>query len=151
MISKRFVLTAAHCADASDYFQINGREIAHTNTVLHPLYDDYTMNYDIALYELSEEITDVPYLRLSPETINEVGTPMTVIGVGDTEGYLHKRKKQGNGGSDLKKADLELVSIEDCRVPYVPYGEDEYIHEESMICAQKFGGDRYVRCVAFYD
>ena len=144
MISKRFVLTAAHCAEASDSFQINGRKIANTNAVLHPLYDDYSMDNDIALYELNEEATDVPYLRLSRETIDEVGTPMTVIGVGDTAAYEHRRLQKDIGGSELKRADLELVSIEDCRLPYVPYGDDKYIDEETMICAQKYGQDRYV-------
>jgi hypothetical protein len=100
------------------------------------------MNKDIAIYELSEEVTDVPTLRLSRESINTVGTRMAVVGVGDTDAYEHKKRKTEKVPPKLKKADLELVSIEDCRIPYVPFGEDKFIKGDSMLCAQKDGRDR---------
>ena len=100
------------------------------------------MNNDIAIFKLSEEVTDVHTLRLSRESVNAVGTRMAVTGVGDIDAYEHKKRKIEKVLTKLKKADLKLVSIADCRIPYVPFGKGKYIQGDSMLCAQKDGQDR---------
>ena len=150
MISKRWVITAAHCAGASSSFEINGKHYTHTREVLHSGYDDRHMNNDIGLYQLSEDLIDTPYLRMSPVKITELSSSMAVIGIGDTKAYLHKTRKKETAPLELKLAELDLVGFADCVEPYVPHGDAEYIDPDSMICAQKLGGDRYVElhCVA---
>jgi trypsin len=139
LISKRWVITVAHCTGYSDHFVINGTEYKHIIEVMHEGYDDW--NNDISIYQLSEDVTNTPYIRLSPETVTNLTTPMEVIGIGDTKGYLHKQRKLGSDFPDLKMAYLDLVSFEDCVEPYVPHGDAKYINEDSMICAQKEAQD----------
>lgn len=105
LISKRFVLTAAHCVGADNDFQIGitetssfvdswfgnsdgggTTEYAYKRGVIHPNYDDDSVSHDIALYELDRDVPDsLPYIRLeqTPVTVSE--TSMTVIGFGDTD------------------------------------------------------------------
>ena len=144
LISKRWVITAAHCTGASDDFEINGRDYTYTREVRHPLYEDSHMNYDIAIYQLSKDVNDTPYLRLSPETVTDLSTPMYVIGIGDTGAYLHRKRKKDESSLELKEAELDLIDFEDCVAFYTPYGEGKYVDPDSMICAQKYGQDRYV-------
>ena len=135
LISKRFILTAAHCRDADLNFVIGGgsnndgndnnnynntnQETSSSSShfyidkIIHPMYDPITFSNDIALFQLQQDydnnivITgdgdnnnnnnnnnnsssivghndDVPYVRLSSEIIEKVGTEMTVIGFGTT-------------------------------------------------------------------
>jgi len=75
LISKRFVLTAAHCVGTDNDFEIGiserlpfleaafltnsdsgGTEYRYSNGIVHPDYNDYSVSNDIALYELAQDV-----------------------------------------------------------------------------------------------
>jgi len=109
LISKRFVLTAAHCVGTDNDFEIGiqeklpfyeaafltnsdsgGIEYRYSNGIVHPDYNDYSVSNDIALYELAEDVvvpldSSIPYIRLERTPVTTKGTAMTVIGFGDTD------------------------------------------------------------------
>ena len=120
LISKRFVLTAAHCIRSDNDFQIGITErtdghgsIHHEYTykwgLVHPNYDAARSDYDIALFELNEDVLDgMPYIRLGEIPVETPGTPMTVIGFGDTD------------PSDSLNLSTSLLQT---TVDYIPQGE----------------------------
>jgi len=116
LISKLFVLTAAHCRDADIDFAIDpssfsgGKETLIVDREVHPLYNEDTYSNDLAIFQLKEEITDVPYVKISNEEINEVGKEMTVIGFGD----INPDDADVDFAESLHQADVMYVSTESC-------------------------------------
>jgi len=142
LISKRFVLTAAHCQDADRDFAVGtstfrgGRETLIIDRAVHPLYDDFTYNNDIALFELKEDAKtedglDVPYVKLDPTEIYAVGIAMTVIGFGDT----NPEDSETEFSQFLRQVDVNYVSNTECRRDH--RGEID----EDMMCAEDLGKD----------
>ena len=142
LISPRFVLTAAHCQDADRDFAINsitrkvGKEIGIVDRAVHPLYDDFTYSNDIVIFELSEDATNedgtpASYVRINPEEIDAVGTPMTVIGYGD----IDPDEEITQFAMLLNRVDVGYVSNAECNRDH--RGE---ITEE-MMCAEDDGRD----------
>ena len=88
LISPLHVLTAAHCAevttgDTDGTFIIDGELYLTSRVFIHPAYDEETLDNDIAIYELSEEVSGVEpssILRDAPE----VGELLTIVGFGGT-------------------------------------------------------------------
>ena len=103
LIASKFVLTAAHCVGSDDDFEIGiserlstlfsgnsdsgGTEYPWTRLVVHPDYNPMTVDSDIAIYELADELPvgSLPPIRLGREPVTRDGTDMTVIGFGDTD------------------------------------------------------------------
>lgn len=146
LISPRFVLTAAHCQDADRDFLINppslraGTEIAVVDRAVHPLYNSFTYENDVALFELKEdalirnsdgELVPAPYVRLNPDEISELGLAMTVIGFGDT----NPDETDTDFADKLQRVDVGYVADSECRRDH--RGE---ITEE-MMCAEAPGRD----------
>ena len=132
LISSRFVLTAAHCRDADKDFAIGpskfsgGIESLIVNRTVHPLYDDFTYNNDIALFELADDITDIQYVKLERTEINEPGQAMTVIGFGDT----NPAEKETDFADYLHQVDVNYVSSDICRRAHRGEIDDD------MLCAE---------------
>merc|ERR1719162_593206 len=159
LISKRFILTAAHCRDADLNFVVGGgsnngndnnnynntnQETSSSSShfyidkIIHPMYDPITFSNDIALFQLQQDydknivITgdgdnnnnnsssivghndDVPYVRLSNEIIEKVGTEMTVIGFGiTTTGNNNNTNDLDNDNDNNNNNNTKIVYAED--------------------------------------
>lgn len=146
LIAPRFVLTAAHCQDADNDFAIGpktfygGTEINYVDRAVHPLYDEYTYNNDVALFELEEDATTedangdpvpIPYLRLNPNEVYSVGQAMTVIGFGD----IDPDEAVTDFSEVMRHTDVNYVTNTECRRDH--RGEID----EDMMCAEASGKD----------
>lgn len=141
LISPRFVLTAAHCRDADQVFEIGpqtfinggvsgGVTIQINDRAVHPLYNEVSYENDLALFELKED-APFPYVRLSPDEILSVGEEMTVVGFGDVD----EDESVTEFAELLQQTNVNYVSNTECRRDH--RGEIE----ESMICAEAPGQD----------
>ncbi|XP_037932772.1 serine protease snake-like [Teleopsis dalmanni] len=139
LITKRFVLTAAHCTDfegasptfvrvgGSNLTDTNGSDIKIKKIIVHPTFDYVSSYNDIALIELQEESNkSIVCLWSKPEVPN-----INVIAIG----YGHT-KFGGEGSDQLLKADLNIVSNKICGTHYTP--DSEYVQQGilgTQICA----------------
>lgn len=129
LIASKWVLTAAHCLleDVTDKSQgtvkvaelsvfvgsnkINGeggRKISVKSILVHPKFT--WPKHDIALIELSEDVSDVKPVALNQKDLNSVTTSLqaTVAGWGLTDA-------QGRvDGVDLQKVTIPLITREQC-------------------------------------
>lgn len=123
IISKKWVLTAAHCAG---YFKAAKGGVLNLNdtgvtfqikrTIKHPNYNSSTMANDFALVELAEEI-DFEKTKLAPvklaspdferEGNQEPGMDSTVYGFGNIG------QGQSNSKKSLNKVEVPIVSNEE--------------------------------------
>ena len=85
LITPRDVATAAHCAvginNSDGRFSVEGTTYATTSIHVHPSYNDFTLNNDIAVFRLSRPITNIepsPIFRGTPR----VGQILTLVGYG---------------------------------------------------------------------
>jgi trypsin len=140
LIAPRFVLTVAHCRDADTNFSISGIETSVADRAVHPLYDAFTYENDIVLFELEEdammlnptgELVPAPYVTLSPDEIATIGASMTVIGLGDTNPV----ESETVFSEQLNQVDVNYVSNEECR------RDHRGGITEEMMCAEAPGQD----------
>ncbi|KAK0420078.1 hypothetical protein QR680_014505 [Steinernema hermaphroditum] len=123
LISKKHVLTAAHCAvKAKQHVQVlvgsvnsqiveNGQRIKAKEIIDHPFYDEETLNNDIAIVELEKEVVITPkdrsvgIVQLDNGTSSlAYGASVVVSGFGRTP--------------NLKTAQLFLTPIGECSKAY---------------------------------
>lgn len=85
LITPRDVATAAHCAvginNSDGRFSVEGMTYETTSIHVHPSYNDFTLNNDIAVFRLSRPITNIdpsPIFRGTPR----VGQILTLVGYG---------------------------------------------------------------------
>ena len=85
LISPSHVLTAGHCAvgvgDTQGRFIVGGQTYSTNDVLVHPQYNDNTLNNDIAIYSLSSSVSNVtpsPINRITPV----VGQTLTMVGFG---------------------------------------------------------------------
>lgn len=117
LVSANMVVTAAHCSDfitAGDVQvlagarSLDGSADRHdvASITIHPNWDDVTFDNDVAVWELADNVTDVPFAGLATED-GPVGGNLLVTGWGTlTEG--------GNSPIDLHAVTVPLVSVADC-------------------------------------
>ncbi len=88
----RFVITAAHCSDfvkpqnvrvlvGTHKLDGSGKRYKVRKIIIHPKWDDFTFDYDIAIWCLEEEVGDAPKLYIANHEV-AVGTMMRVSGWG---------------------------------------------------------------------
>ncbi len=156
LISKRFVLTAAHCVGADDDFEIGiserlsgwaslfsetdsgGDEYPWSRVVIHPSYTNTNLDSDIAIFELESDVPDsIPYMRLEKDPVTVEGTPMAVIGFGDTVA-----SKQVTEASDfLLEATVEYVPKTECINQMKSAWGFMHSITDSMLCGHSDKGD----------
>lgn len=135
LISKRFVLTAAHCVGADNDFEIGGIEYPYKRLKVHPRYDESAFANDIAIFELESDVpSKLSPIRLEQNPVEEDGTSMTVIGFGSTV------------ASDDDEIDYTSDKLLRTVVDYVPQDECQASMSEDpisddMLCAYKQGSD----------
>ncbi len=141
LIDEEWVLTAAHCVEGTDFGDIDvvvgqhrlsdsdGQRIPATWWVMHPDYNDYTLDSDIALIRLAypatlnDSVQLVDYVTPDDTALFAPGVIATVTGWGARDPIF------GDSPDALHQVSLPLVSNEVCNASY---GGDI---TNTMICA----------------
>ncbi|XP_055599208.1 collagenase-like [Uranotaenia lowii] len=125
IISNRWILTAAHCADGVSRFQIfvgsveitKGTQYFFQEKYIHPNYNMY-LNYDIALIRVNSTIIFTDYVK--PITLPSIGE------LNQYEGYKPLIMGFGKLGdnqatsSRLKYAEVSVISNSQCEKSFGP-------------------------------
>ncbi|WP_241520040.1 S1 family peptidase [Vibrio vulnificus] len=131
-IGSRYVLTAAHCLDATlgeDIEVIIGQQnlsaatseqrLSVRKVYIHEEYADAALGNDIAILELSEEFEGAPVALVEASFRNSLaaGTNLTVMGWGDQDPTDNFR-----GATQLQQVSVELIDQQVCKnVPALGY------------------------------
>ncbi|KFK59854.1 serine protease [Vibrio vulnificus] len=131
-IGSRYVLTAAHCLDATlgeDIEVIIGQQnlsaatseqrLSVRKVYIHEEYADAALGNDIAILELSEEFEGAPVALVEASFRNSLaaGTNLTVMGWGDQDPTDNFR-----GATQLQQVNVELIDQQVCKnVPALGY------------------------------
>ncbi len=125
----RWVLTVAHCVDGTttDSFKVNVGEYdlsdgaeqatAVQRIYMHPGYDATTLDFDIALVELVNEVNS-PVVSLADDSTTDfslANNMATVIGWGGRLGYGIGEGPTGDFPDILHQVELDLLTNEECR------------------------------------
>lgn len=136
IISEFYLLTAAHCVHRSyllAYVTVGSNFISKqirynvSKSIVHPLYDATTVDYDIAIlkvekkFEFSKNIS--PIKIADDSLVLNTGDELTVLGWGNL-------KLKGNGTDILKMAKLKFMNQIICQL----YRVFEYPITERMLC-----------------
>uniref|UniRef100_A0A1L8EG63 trypsin n=3 Tax=Haematobia irritans TaxID=7368 RepID=A0A1L8EG63_HAEIR len=139
LISKRFVLTAAHCTEdkilpeplfdiriGSTYSDRGGIMVRPIRVLQHPLYNRNTIDYDFALvelddYDMSDLSIEMQYAKLPKQNDIADGTILTASGWGNT-------KNPDADKTQLRAVNLPKVNEDVCKVAYP-------LLTERMLCA----------------
>lgn len=148
LIASRWVLTAAHCVDfvesAADLSVVAARTNLDSNQgvrravkafYIHPDFDPNLLSPDVALIELKQPITGVTPIRLagaSDDRLEAAGTPLTVIGWGNTD----MRTNKASFPDELREVVVPAVSDAACARVY-----KSFLVAATMLCAGEGGID----------
>jgi|GEM_PF-1930792 len=152
LIAPKWVLTAGHCVSDIHPSRIEvilgrhalsatdeGERIKINQHIVHPNFDERSLNFDLALIELSEPSQQPTMALISPEmdSLMASGTVATAIGWGLTD------PSNLSGEDTLRQVDLPLVTNEICNTPTAYNGRVT----ENMFCAgyQEGGRDACAR------
>ena len=152
LLKTKWVLTAAHCVtkwpgvvvspERIEVFiggyrlsdETKGRRVGVIKVITHENYDDDSLDNDIALLQLANEVTEYPTVTLATPDYNTAGTDSTVIGWGN----LRSTEEGGFETPEvLQEVNVPLVSQEECQA-----GLDEVVPPfydvsltDNMLCA----------------
>ncbi|KAL4909577.1 hypothetical protein BDW74DRAFT_146822 [Aspergillus multicolor] len=146
IISPRYIVTAGHCADGasarslsiragSTYHARGGTVVGVSAITVHPQYDSATVDNDISILELSEDLVfsssiaaiDLP----SSSALPAAGTIGTATGWGAL-------REGGNVSPNLQYVDVPVVSTSQCSSDYAGFNEIT----SSMVCAGEEEGGK---------
>merc|ERR1711990_478732 len=132
IVNKKFVVTAAHCWDSRltnlrvivgehsicDGINEGGKVISVKKATMHPDYNKKTMDNDIAVLEISEELTFTDKIRPaclpSSATKDYSGTASTISGWGGTIGYGPKDQQPKQPTQcGLKESMVKILGAKD--------------------------------------
>lgn len=142
LIHPKWVMTAGHCAygEAPEAIEVlagvhdltadPGQRAAVTRIVIHPDYDDYILEADIALLELAEPL-DLETIAPAPADLSLTGRTGITMGWGLTA-YAN-----WDASPTLQQVSLPIVSNEVCNEGYNAYPYYFYHNPvtETMVCA----------------
>jgi trypsin len=145
IISPRFVVTAAHCTQVaglarqirtgSSHKGEGGQVYRVLNVINHPLYDEDTTDYDIALLELAEPIVineNTAAIELAEEDEDAMVDDLAIVsGWGDTKSF-------GDDKNLLRSAEVPIFDQELC----AHLNKDHGVLTDRMICAGYLAGGR---------
>ncbi|MFD2166892.1 trypsin-like serine protease [Thalassotalea euphylliae] len=149
----KWVLTAAHCVDdkspgtfrvnVGEYDLSNGADeaINVANIYMHPDYDAPTLNNDMALLELTEEVQGQVVQLATKATTDQfaaAGQAATVMGWGGRTGYAPGEGPTGDFPDVLHQVELDLMTNEQCRQTFADsFGASPSVVgvTDVMICA----------------
>jgi len=146
-IGGRYVLTASHCLEGELAENLavwigghdvrnpeGGRRVNVAQIYLHEEYDSFSVNKDIAIVELVEEVTGVTPINLITPEIEatlENGHVFTVMGWGNRD----TSSETGDFPDILHEVEVPLYDRATCEQNYTPEGETETGITEYMMCA----------------
>ena len=160
-LGERWVLTAAHCVDSPDAinFKMNvgefdlsdGAENASSiaRIYIHPQYDAQSIDYDVALVELTESI-NAPAVTLADQATTDLyaanNSIATVAGWGGRVGYAPGEGPTSDFPDTLHQVDLSLVTNQQCRQiladTYNTTASEIDLITPRMICAAQDGSGK---------
>lgn len=142
LIAPTWVLTAAHCADfltgpsevavaiaRNDLDSTQGQRIAVRSIHIHPDWDPKTLSPDVALLELAAPVTGVTPIQLATaanDNFEAAGTPLTVIGWGNTDA----RPGHTTFPNALREVSVPAVTDAACAKIY-----HKFLVQATMLCA----------------
>jgi secreted trypsin-like serine protease len=148
LIASRWVLTAAHCVEfltspteisvvaaRTHLDSTEGERRAVKAFYIHPDYDPNAISPDVALIELARPINNVTPIRLAGSGDNGLeaaGTPLTVIGWGNTD----MRTNKSSFPDELREVVVPAVSDAECVKVY-----KSFLNAATMLCAGQGGVD----------
>ncbi|CAG7824034.1 unnamed protein product [Allacma fusca] len=153
VISKRFLLTAAHCIKCNPLEEVelrNGKRMRVNDTRIHPNYrrncsrgEQTSREYDIALVRLQEELVDVepvclPSLRCYGLDVADI-SPKT----GMVAGYGYTSNDVQEAATDLHQVSLDKASFSTCAETY--NRNHTMIIKNSTICTQGSNGTDFCK------
>jgi trypsin len=135
LIAPTHILTAAHCGGGyAKYVSIgthfvngtaDGEQIEVINEILHPQFDNETLDYDFMIIELARPASFKPVKLQDPDFQLTPGELLTVSGWGDTT-------DGGNQSEVLLEVDVRAYDNKDCQKVYNLYN---YTIQDNMFCA----------------
>ncbi len=136
LIADSWVLTAAHCVDpapshifyGSYDLSSGGSRVAVEKAYPHPMYDEETVNNDIALLQLKTPITSIDPIRLSTALPTD-GTVMESAGWGNMSIYTSVYP------DELREVSLPVVNFDQCDASYEGL-------TDNMFCAGSMQGGK---------
>ena len=147
LISSRWVLTAAHCADflespsqvvvavgRTNLDSTEGQRVAVRSIHVHPDWDPNVISPDVALLELAKPVNGIAPIQLagpSDDVFETSGTPLTVIGWGNTS-----TTGQASFPNELREVVVPVVDDATCDKAY-----SGFITVETQLCAGAKGLD----------
>eukprot|EP00058_Branchiostoma_floridae_P003213 XP_002588701.1 hypothetical protein BRAFLDRAFT_287422 [Branchiostoma floridae] len=146
LLNSRWVLSAAHCQESPNRLSIVAgewdlsRNEGHEQTrsvarvIVHPNYNDNTLNHDIMLIEVSSPFNLNSWVSpvSVPTSMVSVGTTLTVTGWGNT------LSSGTNYPDKLQKVDVPYISRSDCNAASAYDGEIT----ANMFCAGYMSGGK---------
>ncbi|XP_063709390.1 serine proteinase stubble [Culicoides brevitarsis] len=152
VINEQWIATAGHCVDDLLTSQIRIRvgeydfshvqeqlpyiERAVAKKVVHPKYNFFTYEYDLALVKLDQPLEFAPHIRpICLPATNDllIGDNATVTGWG-------RLSEGGTLPSVLQEVSVPIVSNDKCKTMFLRAGRHEFIPDIFLCAGHEFGG-----------